>query len=156
MAETKNLTKNEIDKFLKSNLYGTLSMVGKKPYGLPMGYYYKKKTVLLGLVPTGRKMKYLKDNKKVCFTICKPRWETPKLKTSCTSVVIEGTLEEVNNMSYYNLKSEISEEIKKITKLYKIRVARMGARKCNRKPCELLTNKALLSRIGISKATALK
>ena len=154
MAATKDLTKSEIDKFLETNLHGILSMVGNKPYGLPMGYYYKKKTVLLGLMPTGRKMKYLDASKNICFTICKPRWETDKLKTSCTSIVIEGSLEELKNkekvISYYDLKAEISEDIKMI-KLYKINVSKMGARKCTRKPCELLTNKALMNRVALSK-----
>jgi hypothetical protein len=154
MAGTKDLTKSEIDKFLETNLHGILSMVGNKPYGLPMGYYYKKKTVLLGLMPTGRKMKYLDASKNICFTICKPRWETDKLKTSCTSIVIEGSLEELKNkekvISYYDLKAEISEDIKMI-KLYKINVSKMGARKCTRKPCELLTNKALMNRVALSK-----
>jgi len=40
MAATKDLTKSEIDKFLETNLHGILSMVGNKPYGLPMGYPY--------------------------------------------------------------------------------------------------------------------
>jgi nitroimidazol reductase NimA-like FMN-containing flavoprotein (pyridoxamine 5'-phosphate oxidase superfamily) len=155
MAGTKDLTKHEIDIFLETNLHGILSMVGKKPYGLPMGYYYKKKTILLGLMPTGRKMKYLDASKNICFTICKPRWETDKLKTSCTSIVIEGSLKELKNkekaIAFYDLKSEIFDDIKEMIKLYKINVNTMGARKCTRKPCELLTNKTLMKRVALSK-----
>ncbi len=145
MADFKNLTKREIDTFLKDNQHGILSMAGDKPYALPMGYMYRRKTVLLGLATTGgmitvgRKMKYLKESKNICFTICKPRWYVEKLKVPCTTLVIEGTLEKINNRSYYGLK-KIPENIK--LKLYKIKVSKLGARKCNRKPCELLASKS--------------
>ena len=86
MADFKNLTKKEISAFLKDNQHGILSMAGDKHYALPMGYMYRKKTILLGLATTGsmvtagKKTKYLKKSKKVCFTICKPRWYVEKLK----------------------------------------------------------------------------
>lgn len=143
MADFKTLTKNEIEKFLKNNQHGILSMAGGKPYALPMGYMYKRKAILLGLatsgsmVTTGRKMKYLKKSKNICFTICKPRWDTPKLKTPCTTIVVEGSLEEVENRSYYGLKTNVPAKVQ----LYKIKVTKMGARKCNRKPCELFAKK---------------
>lgn len=144
MADFKNLTEREIDTFLKSNQHGILSFAGEKPYALPMGYMYKRKTILLGLatagsmVTAGKKMKYLKKSNNICFTICTPRWYTEKLKVPCTTLVIEGTLEEITSRSYYGLK-KIPESVK--LKLYKIKVAKRGARKCNRKPCELLAPK---------------
>jgi nitroimidazol reductase NimA-like FMN-containing flavoprotein (pyridoxamine 5'-phosphate oxidase superfamily) len=133
LYKTKAMTKAQRDKFLKSNRHGILAMAGREPYALPMGYFYHKGTVLLGLVDSGRKMKYLKRNKKVCFTICKPRWETPKMKEPCTTVVFEGSLEEVKNRARYGLKREIPASVK----TYRIKVSKRGARKCNRKPCEL-------------------
>ena len=137
MADTNNLTKNEIDKFLKNNQHGILAMAGDKPYALPMGYMYKRRTILMGLVTTGRKMKYIKKNNNICFTICMPRWLTPKLKTPCTTAVVEGSLEKVTNRSYYGLKIKVPAKLQ----LYKIKVTKMGARKCNRKPCELFAKK---------------
>ena len=137
MADTKNLTKNEIDKFLKNNQHGILALAGDKPYALPMGYMYKRRTILMGLVTTGRKMKYLKKSKKICFTICMTMWLTPKLKTPCTTAVVEGSLEEVKNRLYYGLKTKVPAKLQ----LYKIKVTKMGARKCNRKPCELFAKK---------------
>ena len=137
MAYFKKLSKNEIEKFLKNNKHGILSMAGDKPYALPMGYMYKRKSILLGLVATGRKKKYLKKSKNICFTICKPRWYVDKLKAPCTTLVIEGSLEEIKNRSYYGLKTTIP----KTVQLFKIKVAKMGARKCNRKPCELFAEK---------------
>jgi len=137
MSDFKNLTKNEIDTFLKNNQHGILSMAGDKPYGLPMGYMYRRKTILLGLVTTGRKMRYLKKSKNICYTICMPRWLTPKLKIPCTTLVIEGSLEELKDRSYYGLKTAIPKTVQS----YKLKVVKMGARKCNRKPCELLAKK---------------
>ncbi|MBW2652758.1 MAG: pyridoxamine 5'-phosphate oxidase family protein [Deltaproteobacteria bacterium] len=137
MADTKSLTKNEIDKFLKNNQHGILSMAGDKPYALPMGYMYKRRTILMGLVTTGRKMKYIKKSNNICFTICMPRWLTPKLKTPCTTAVVEGSLEKVTNRSCYGLKTKVPAKLQ----LYKIKVSKMGARKCNRKPCELFAEK---------------
>ena len=145
MADFKELTGREIDTFLKSNQHGILSFAGDKPYALPMGYMYKRKTILLGLatagsmVTVGKKMKYLKKSKNICFTICTPRWHTEKLRVPCTTVVIEGTLEEIANRSYYGLK-KIPQRA--TLKLYKIKIAERGARKCNRKPCELLASKS--------------
>ena len=144
MADYKNLTKNEIDTFLRNNQHGILALAGNKPYALPMGYMYKRTAILLGLatagsmVTTGRKMNYLQESKQVCFTVCKPRWYGETVKTPCTTLIIEGSLEEVTNRSYYGIK-KIPQTVQ--LKLYKIKVAKMGARKCNRKPCELLAAK---------------
>ena len=141
MADYKNLTKSEIERFLQNNQHGILALAGDKPYALPMGYMYKRKAILLGLatagsmVTTGRKMNYLQESKQVCFTVCKPRWYGETVKTPCTTLIIEGSLEEVTNRSYYGIK-KIPQTVQ--LKLYKIKVAKMWARKCNRKPCELL------------------
>lgn len=136
-AANKKLTKEETERFIKNNRHGILAFAGNKPYALPMGYFYKRKTILLGLVATGRKMKDLKQSKNICFTICKPRWETPKMKVPCTSLVVEGALEELTNRSYYGFKKEAPPNVQ----VYKIKVSKMGARKCNRKPCELFAVK---------------
>jgi hypothetical protein len=137
MGIFKNLSKAEIDRFLKANRYGILSMTGEKPYALPMGYMYRRGTILLGLIATGRKMGYLHKKSPVCFTICKPRWETEQLKTPCTSLVIEGLLDEVKNRAYYGIKAPPPEN----SRLYKIKIATIGARKCSRQPCELFAQK---------------
>jgi nitroimidazol reductase NimA-like FMN-containing flavoprotein (pyridoxamine 5'-phosphate oxidase superfamily) len=134
---SKKLTTAQAEKFLKDNRHGILAFGGNKPYALPMGYLYKRKTILIGLVTTGRKMKYLKENKNVCFTVSKPRWETTDLKVPCTSIVGEGTLEEVKNKSYYGIKTSPPKNIQ----LFKIVRAKRGTRKCTRKPCELFAAK---------------
>jgi len=132
-AKNRQLSKEEIDKFLKNNSRGILAFDGSTPYCLPMGYLYKRKTILIGMYPTGRKSKYLDKSMKVCFTVYKARAETTNLKTPCTSLVVEGTFEEVTNKSYYSIKRDIPEGLV----LYRIKVKKMGARECARK-CSLV------------------
>ena len=132
-AKNRKLSKEEIDKFLKNNSRGILAFDGETPYCLPMGYLYKRKTILIGMYPTGRKAKHLEKSMKICFTVYKARAETTNLKTPCTSLVIEGVFEEVTNISYYSIKRDIPEDLA----LYKIKVKKMGARECARK-CSLI------------------
>ena len=138
MSYGKKLTNAELTVFLNANRHGILAFAGRTPYALPMGYLCREKTLLLCLTDEGKKMERLKKNKTVCYTICKPRWETEKLKTPCTSAVIEGKLEVVKDKSVYGLGSKKLETMT----LYKLAIAEMGARKCNRKPCELFAGKS--------------
>jgi nitroimidazol reductase NimA-like FMN-containing flavoprotein (pyridoxamine 5'-phosphate oxidase superfamily) len=138
MSYGKKLTIAELTNFFKNNRHGILAFAGRTPYALPMGYMYKEKTLLLCLTDEGKKMERLKKNKTVCYTICKPRWETDGLKTPCTSAVIEGKLEAVKDKSMYGLGTKKFENMT----LYKLSIAEMGARKCNRKPCELFAGKS--------------
>ena len=138
MSYGKKLTNAELITFLNTNKHGILALSGRTPYALPMGYIYREKTLLLCLTDEGKKMERIRKNKAVCYTICKPRWETEALKTPCTSVVIEGKLETVKDKSVYGLGSKKLENMT----LYKLAIAEMGARKCNRKPCELFAGKS--------------
>jgi nitroimidazol reductase NimA-like FMN-containing flavoprotein (pyridoxamine 5'-phosphate oxidase superfamily) len=138
MSYGKKLTNAELIAFLNANRHGILAFAGRTPYALPMGYIYREKTLLLCLTDEGKKMERIKKNTAVCYTICKPRWETEKLKTPCTSAVIEGKLEAVKDKSVYGLGSKKLENMT----LYKLAIAEMGARKCNRKPCELFAGKS--------------
>ena len=138
MSYGKKLTNAELITFLNSNRHGILSFAGKTPYALPMGYIYREKTLLLCLTDEGKKMERIKKNKAVCYTICKPRWETEALKTPCTSVVIEGKLETVKDKSVYGLGTKQFAKMQ----LFKLAINELGARKCNRKPCELFAGKS--------------
>jgi len=138
MSYGKKLTNAELITFLTANRHGILALAGRTPYALPMGYLYREKTLLLCLTDEGKKMERLKKSKSICYTICKPRWETEGLKTPCTSAVIEGKLEAVKDKSVYGLGSKKFENMT----LYKLAIAEMGARKCIRKPCELFAGKS--------------
>jgi hypothetical protein len=135
----RDLIPAEIDAFLKDNQWGSLTFAGGDPYAIPVGYMYKKGDVLLGLTSTGRKMDYLKGSHKICYMICRPRWQTPDLKESCTSVIMEGELEEVADRVYYGLSPEPANAG---GVLYRIRASRIGTRKCTTTPCEILAAKA--------------
>jgi len=138
MSYGKKLTNAELTTFLNANRHGILAFAGRTPYALPMGYLYREKTMLLCLTDEGKKKERLKKSESVCYTICKPRWETEGLKTPCTSAVIEGKLETVKDKSVYGLGTKKFENMT----LYKINITEMGARKCNRKPCELFAGKS--------------
>lgn len=134
----RDLTKTETEEFVKENICGILAFAGDEPYAIPIGYFYRKGTFILALAGTGRKTDYLRKNRKVCFTICKPRWQTPDLKEPCTTVVVEGELEEVTDRTYYGLSAVVSEayaEFKPTT--FRIKVNRVGAKVCTMEPCEL-------------------
>lgn len=139
MGYGEKLTKSEIENFLKTNRHGILAFSGDKPYALPMGYMYRKGTIILAFAfdKKSRKREYLEKSKRVCFTICKPRWQTPQLKVPCTSLVVEGTLKVLKNRVSYGLKAKPIENIQ----TYKLAISKIGARKCNRKPCELFVKK---------------
>ena len=138
MSYGKKLTNAELISFLNANRHGILAFAGRTPYALPMGYIYREKTLLLCLTDEGKKMERLRKNKAVCYTICKPRWETEAFKTPCTSVVIEGKLETVKDKSVYGLGTKQFAKMQ----LFKLAINELGARKCNRKPCELFAGKS--------------
>jgi hypothetical protein len=108
----RDLTSAEIDTFIKDNRWGSLSFTGDDSY-----------TIL-------------------CFMICKPRWETPDDKESCTSVIIEGELEEVTDRSSYGL-GPLPEAFKGM--FVRINQKKVGTRKCTTVPCEILAAKEMES-----------
>ena len=136
MTMTKrDLTPAEIDAFIQDNQWGSLAFTGDDPYAIPVGYMYKKGDVLLGLTSTGRKIDYLKGSRKICFLICKPRWQTLDYKESCTSVIMEGELEEVTDRVYYGLSPTPTSTG---GALYRVKASKVGTRKCTTVPCEIL------------------
>lgn len=132
---TRNLTDAEKEEFIKNNMHGILSFAGDDPYAIPLGYMYRKGDLLMGFGP-GRKTDYLKKNRKVCFTICRPRWFSPNFKESCTTIIVEGQLEEVTDRSYYDVKIP---EGAVNAHLYVIKPTNVGARKCLQDPCDVLS-----------------
>ena len=116
----KELTEDERDAFLSDNIWGTLAFNGEPPYAIPVDYEYRKRTILISLDIPGRKVGYLDRSLKVCFSICRPRWFTPRYRTPCISVIAEGELEEVADRSYYDL-PPMSEEAKGSVICYRIK-----------------------------------
>ena len=132
----RELTDAERDQFLKDHVHGILSFSDGAAYAIPLGYFYRKGDLLLGLTKPGRKIDCVQKSPKVCFTICRPRWQTPDLKGSCITAVVEGELEELTDRSYYGLKP-LPEAIASRVITFRIKVDKMSARECTIKPCEL-------------------
>ena len=137
---SRKLTDTETEEFLKENRHGILSFSGEEAYAVPIGYQYKIGTVLLGFATGGRKWDCFQKSPKVCFTVCKPfRWHTPDLKESCTSVILEGELEEVTQAAYYGLPEIPPKPPGEFQpRFFSLKVDQVGTRKCRHKPCELL------------------
>ncbi len=127
---SRDLTNDEREAFLRDNIYGILAFNGDKPYAIPVNYHYRKGTILISLDIPGRKVGYLDKSHNVCFTICKPRWLTPKYKEPCISVVVEGELEEVAYRSYYDLPA-IPEKAKGSVISYRIREDIISSKECS-------------------------
>jgi len=136
---TRELTDTERGEFLTENNAGILCFAGDEPYGIPMGFMYKKGAVVLGFSDGGRKLDCVKRSPKVCFTVCRPRKTTPDLQESCTTVMFEGELEKVTDMAYYGLDKipNMPEDII----LFSIKVNSLSTRKCIQEPCELLAGR---------------
>jgi len=99
----RDMTSAEIEEFLSENRFGILAFAGDKPYALPLGYSYRKGTVILGFRKSGRKMDYFQKSRNVCFTVSVTKEETTNVAGTLTSVLLEGELEEVTDRDYYGL-----------------------------------------------------
>ena len=86
----RDLSDVERDQFLKDNIHGILAFSDGVPYAIPLGYFYRKGDLILGITGPGRKIDCAQKNPKICFTICRPRWQTPNLEGSCITAVVEG------------------------------------------------------------------
>ena len=136
----RELTDAEREQFMTENNDGVLCFSGDEPYGVPMGFRYKKGTVLIGFSKSGRKLEYIQKSPKVCFTVYRPRRNTPDLKESCTSVILEGELEEVTDLTYYGLEKDIPKVPEHLI-LFRIKVGKLGTKKCLQQPCEILAKR---------------
>ncbi len=56
--ETSNreLTDTEREEFILDNNWGFLAFAGDKPYAIPVSYFYRKGTFIIGLATPGRIM----------------------------------------------------------------------------------------------------
>ena len=137
---TRELSNSEMEEFLKENNTGILCFGGDEPYGIPMGFLYKKGTVILGFSRGGRKLACFQKSPKVCLTVCRPRKNSPDLKESCTTVILEGELGKVTDMSQYDLEKEFPKLPESII-LFALKVNKLGTKKCLQQPCEVLAGR---------------
>jgi len=98
-TNVKTLGRAEIDKFLKSQRVGVLSMAdGKTPYAIPLAYSYDGKNIYLTMANQGRKARYLKNDTPVCFIIYWiPEGFGAPGKMSYTSIICDGVLSHITD-----------------------------------------------------------
>jgi len=136
-SDHRELTEAEREEFILNNNHGFLAFTGDTPYTIPVAYFYRKGTFIIGLAIPGRKMDYLEKSRKVCFTISKPTAETG-FKEPCTGVMVEGELEELTDRVYYGFGSKPAGNS---GILFTMKVDKIGSRKCTNKPCQVYTAK---------------
>lgn len=137
--ETSNreLTDAEREEFILNNNWGFLAFAGDKPYIVPLSYVYRKGTLILVLQTPGRKMDCIEKSRNVCFIISKPHVLTG-FKEPCTGVMVEGELEDIPDRAYYGLDKELPEMPENI-RLFRIKVDKVGSKKCTNIPCRVFT-----------------
>ncbi len=96
--EIKEMDRNRIDEYLKSQKVGILSLTdGEAPYGIPLAYSYDGDYIYLTLGPQGRKMDYIQKNGKACFTVYDVPPEFGMADMSWTSVICDGEIHQVTD-----------------------------------------------------------
>ena len=136
----RELDSAEIEEFLEENNAGILCFGGEEPYGVPMGFRYRRGMVTLGFSNGGRKLECAQRSPKVCFTVCRPRKTTPNLNDSCTTIMFEGELEKVTDLAAYGLDKEIP-KLPEHMILFILKVDKLSTKKCLQEPCELLAGR---------------
>jgi len=134
-SDHRELTEAEREEFILNNSHGFLAFAGDAPYTIPVAYFYRKGTFIIGLAIPGRKMDYLEKSRKVCFTISKPTAEAG-FKEPCTGVMVEGELEELTDRVYYGFGAKPAGNS---GILFTLKVDKIGSRKCTNKPCQVYT-----------------
>jgi nitroimidazol reductase NimA-like FMN-containing flavoprotein (pyridoxamine 5'-phosphate oxidase superfamily) len=135
---SREMTPAEIRAFISDNQHGVLAFAGDEPYAIPMGYNYRRETFLVGLTSPGLKWQFVEKDHRVCFTICRPRWQTEGKKTACSTVMVKGRLEPLLDRTAYGLSDKISASMDALgIKTFALVDAVLTSRRCTRRPCEL-------------------
>jgi hypothetical protein len=135
-TDHRELTEAEREEFILDNSNGFLGFGGDKPYVIPVAYFYRQGTFIIGLAIPGRKVDYIERSLNVCFTISKSTVEYG-FKKPCTGVMVEGELEEVTDRAYYGFPLRPDGNSSGI--LFRIKADNIGSRKCTNKPCQVYT-----------------
>jgi nitroimidazol reductase NimA-like FMN-containing flavoprotein (pyridoxamine 5'-phosphate oxidase superfamily) len=95
-SNVRELSREEIDAFLRSQRVGTLSMNdGVNSYAVPLAYFYDGEQIYLTIGGEGRKMAYLNKNAHVCFVVCWTPENFGLQNMSWKSVICDGVIERV-------------------------------------------------------------
>jgi nitroimidazol reductase NimA-like FMN-containing flavoprotein (pyridoxamine 5'-phosphate oxidase superfamily) len=97
-SNVRELTREEIDAFLRSQKVGTLAMNdGVNSYAVPLAYFYDGEQIYLTIGGEGRKMAYLSKSKHVCFVVCWTPENFGLQNMSWKSVICDGVIERVTD-----------------------------------------------------------
>lgn len=97
-SNVRELSREEIDAFLRSQRVGTLSMNdGVNSYAVPLAYFYDGEQIYLTIGGEGRKMAYIKKNRNVCFVVCWTPENFSLQNMSWKSVILDGMIEHVTD-----------------------------------------------------------
>ena len=143
----RKLNLEEIEKILKENSYGILSVTNTDngyPYGIPLSYFYMNNSVYFHSATTGLKNdSILKDNR-VCFTVVGKTEILPeKFSTKYESVIIYGKVFELTerdkkealfglvkkySFNFLNEGKIYIDKLEKMTKVYKIEIENISGK----------------------------
>ena len=97
-SNVRELSRDEIDAFLRSQRVGTLSMNdGVNSYAVPLAYFYDGEQIYLTIGGEGRKMACIKKNRNVCFVVCWTPENFGLQNMSWKSVILDGMIEHVTD-----------------------------------------------------------
>lgn len=95
MNPTRKMTQEDAYKILENGKYGVLSMAAKDgtPYGVPLNYFYipEEHAIYFHCFIKGRKLDYLKENRRVSFVVIGQEEIIPeKFVTHYESIILTG------------------------------------------------------------------
>ncbi len=97
-SNVRELSREEIDAFLRSQRVGTLSMNdGVNSYAVPLAYFYDGEQIYLTIGGEGRKMACIRKNKHVCFVVCWTPENFGLQNMAWKSVICDGMIEHVTD-----------------------------------------------------------
>ena len=80
--ESRELTRGEIDFFLKKQLHGRLGLcVEGEPYVVPVSYIYSEGAIYFHAAKQGKKIDFIEKNNRVCFEV--DEWQKGWVSVIC-------------------------------------------------------------------------
>jgi len=132
--KSRELTPEEYDDVLQSNLVGILSLTdGTSPYAVQLEYLYHNGALYMATSVEGRKMDYLNRNNRAVFTVFQDRHSHPEMihkNVRCRSVMAEGRVETLLIKEVLTHKGEVYP-----FRLLKFTIEKRGSWQCDRKIC---------------------
>ncbi len=105
-GEIRELTRDEIERFLKEHMLGRLSLcLGNVPYIVPISYVYHDNKIYFHMATKGKKVEFIQGNSQACFEV--DEWG----ETGWLSVICYGTVSLHNDFETKKMWFEALNEI---------------------------------------------